>query len=173
MNTTFDIYVLIKINIQFEENNFILFFVSDRRYYSYWYSNLYFSNGHGPSKCKYIPEFWGSTESDIWGYTGSDVWKYNFTTYYLFSLCRSCRNNDEVSVYFLITNRKDIIHVSNLLIYPCQMILDSHCKSNFFFFNSEIFMRIKFIQRWSTIQPLKSNHCTQRGMPDFSVTWWR
>jgi hypothetical protein len=30
-------------------------------------------------------------------------------------------------------------------------------------------MRRKFIQRWSTIQPLNSNHCTQRGMPDFSV----
>jgi hypothetical protein len=30
-------------------------------------------------------------------------------------------------------------------------------------------MRRKFIQRWSTIQPLNSNHCTQRSMPDFSV----
>jgi len=30
-------------------------------------------------------------------------------------------------------------------------------------------MRRKFIQRWSTIQPLNSNHCTQRGTPDFSV----
>ena len=30
-------------------------------------------------------------------------------------------------------------------------------------------MRRKLIQRWSTIQPLNSNYCTQRAMPDFSV----
>ena len=97
MDTKFDIYVFITINIQFEENNFILFYFSDRRYYNYWYNKLCFTNGHGPSKCRYIHR-WNDARSDVWGSTGSDVWKYNLSTYYLFSWYHSCRNNDGVGI---------------------------------------------------------------------------